>query len=194
MTAQAQQRGNGYRGGDDRSGGPWDDSVIAQAGPDDLPGGMGGPGYGRRGMMGEMRQSRKHLDQLRMLKMLELLDLAPDQEVEFLTAFNRMRVAMQEMDDEQVAVLDSLGAGLGDGTLLDKDIYRLSDRVDEIKKARMKVIDDFVEKSRSLLTAEQYGKMMVFNERFDFEFLQQLRAFRGQTPPVSPSEDNASGR
>lgn len=150
--------------------------------------GMNHPGerpYGKGRRMAGVpgAKHRKHVEQLRMLKMLELLDLSGDQEATFLVAFNRLRRSLQQTDDRCIQQLDSLAEGLRVGSLPDAEIYRFSTAIYQTKAERVTVIGKFQEDARKILSPEQYGKLVVFHERFDLAILQQLRAFRGSHGP-----------
>jgi hypothetical protein len=160
----------------------------AQAGQFPGPGGFGhqrgGMGFGQH-----MEKKRRHLDQLRMLKMLELLQLAPEQEVEFLTAYNHFRQETMALEARQAAKVDSLGEGLAQESLSEQDISRLSQEVIRAHTERGQLMERFHALAAKVLTAEQFGKLVVFHERFEFEILEQLRAFRNQPGPGGPIDE-----
>lgn len=123
-------------------------------------------------------EKRKHLEQLRMLKMLELLDLTKEQEVPFLTAFNAVRQQHDEIESRTREYVDQLAAGLEDSSLSDAQIYQLVDKVADGMRQQVKMIDEFMAKTKNILTAEQYGKLVIFHARFEVEMLEKLGRFR----------------
>jgi hypothetical protein len=153
--------------------------LLAQA-PSDSPRGMGpGPGFGR----GQFRKHMKHLEQLRVLKMLEMLDLDDDQEIPFLTAFSDMRDAHRELDVKIDALLDTLAQGLQDGSVGDARINELVNQVVNLEDAKRRIILDFVDKARVILTPAQLGKFVIFQKRFESHLLEQVGRFRQGVRP-----------
>lgn len=136
-----------------------------------------GPGFG--GHHGRDRdERRRHLEQLRMLKMLEVLDLDKDQEVEFLTAFRDVREQHRELNAEKEGLVDSLSKIVEADEPDDGIINALVDRVLGIEQQRGEVMEAFIENTRSLLTPQQIGRLLIFTERFERELLEQVKSFR----------------
>lgn len=160
--------------------------MFAQAPGDKPP--MRGDGRPWRGMDQERQQ--KHLEQLRMLKMLELLELREDQEVEFLTAFNTMRKDQRQLEKTSRIVTDSLAQELRDGNALEERLNDLVDRVLALQNEKQQKMIGFLEQSRTLLTAEQVGKLVIFQKRFESEILERIGRFRkGYGPSGSRPSD-----
>jgi len=151
------------------------DGMLAQAGEPPDPHFQGqGRMFGRQ----RMQQQRKHLEQLRMLKMLELLDLNEDQELSFLTSYRAMRQELRDIDEKRAVLVNRLADGLGGDSLSDDAIDALIDSVMVIEKQKQKVHESFIQQSRSILTPQQLGRLVVFHERFERELLDQVKAFR----------------
>lgn len=121
---------------------------------------------------------RKHIEQLRLLKMLELLNLSKEQEIPFLTAFNETRQKGDDIEAQTREYVDQLSAGLEDGSLGDTDIYKLVEKISDGVRSRMKLVDEFLAQAKGMLTAEQYGKLVIFHMRFEAQMLEQLKSFR----------------
>ena len=162
--------------------------MFAQAPGDNPP--MRGDGRPWQRM--EQGQQRKHLEQLRMLKMLELLELREDQEVEFLTAFNAMRRDQRQLEETSRIVTDSLAQELRNGIASEDRLNDLVDRVLALQHEKQQKMIGFLEQSRTLLTAEQVGKLVIFQKRFESEILERIGRFRkgmGPGPGVFPGDD-----
>ena len=162
-----------------------------------------GPDWGRgshRFDGANEKRMRKHIEQLRMLKLLEMLDLGEDQEVEFLTELSRFRSDMAKLDERRTVLLDSLAKGLGDSSLIEDRIYDYGDRIRVTMIDHSKAMTDFMDRCREILTPQQFGEMIVFQERFDKQLLERVRAFRegggprGSSPQKAPMTDKKSGR
>ena len=148
--------------------------LLAQA----PPGGPFMPGGDRPQMGLERRQQRKHLEQLRMLKMLELLDLGENQEVRFLIAFNAMRKEHRELDDRINLSIDSLALELHADDINESRVTDLTNRVLNLQNEKFRVVMDFAELARDILTPEQFGKFVIFQKRFESELLERIGRFR----------------
>ena len=137
-----------------------------------------GNGPGRRGDPDDKRhrKQKKAIEQFRMLRMLEALDLSSDQEVQFLTMFNRMRQADDSLQDRKSELLESLMEAVDEGTD-EKKISSLNDAMLNIEKERRASFFGFVEQTRKILTPLQVGRLIVFHERFEVEMLERLRNF-----------------
>ncbi len=120
----------------------------------------------------------KQLDQFRMFKLLELLDLKEEQEVDFITAFHTMRRERRRLHEEIVALVDSLAEGLRNKTLSDDKINSLVDRISRRRSQEDVVMQEFLAKARKILTPDQMGRMVVFQERFEYKLLEAVRGFR----------------
>jgi hypothetical protein len=136
-----------------------------------------GPHHGRMSPQ-RMEMQRKHLEQLRMLKMLELLNLDGDQEIPFLKAFNDVRQQHRDLDELVRQRMDELADGIQAGDLGDKEIYSLVGQINDLEKQKTNVTDNFLDKARGMLTAEQFGKLVIFQKRFEVQLLERLGRFR----------------
>jgi hypothetical protein len=153
--------------------------------------GPGGEGMMRRGgrpdMPGPNMEQRKHLEQLRILKMLELLNLSKEQEVPFLTAFNRMREDLRGFEEQADQLTDSLAAELQSGKAEEIRLRSLIGRIKEFDRKKHERLMSFIDQSETMLTTEQVGKLMIFQRRFERELLEQVGRFRrGMHGPGAP--------
>ncbi len=135
-------------------------------------------GRGRGQGRGEWKRQKKHLEQLRMLKMLELLDLDTDQEIPFLTSFNRMRDNRRSIGGETDALLDTLARVLRDESIDNTRINELVNRSLALDETGRRIMIDFVDEARTILTPAQLGKLIIFNKRFESHMLEQISRFR----------------
>lgn len=144
--------------------------MWAQAGepPDQAPPGGEPP---------DMERRRQHLEQLRMLKLLEMLDLKEDQEVAFITGFRRMREQLEELETQRHSVLDDLSQHIEANNVDNRVVESASQQLVQIAERKIEVVFNFLDRTRNTLTPEQSAKLMVFQERFDRELLERIRAF-----------------
>jgi len=148
--------------------------LLAQVSDEDPP--IRGEGHHRRMM--ERMQQKKHLEQLRMLKILELLELSEDQEVPFLIAFNGMRKKQRELDGRINQLVDTLAREIHEGSADEARINSLIDRALELEKVKHQKMMEFIDRARTMLTAEQVGKLVIFRKRFESELLERIGRFR----------------
>ena len=135
---------------------------------------------------------RKHLEQFRLLKLLELLDLDESQEAQFMKSFTSIRRELRKVGDEKEEALNRLASGLHAGDIADKEIYDLLDEIVRIEHEKRMFFDRYLEESRSFLTAQQIAKLVIFQERFEYELLEKVRQFRDR--PGAPDHPGAPDR
>ncbi len=155
------------------------------------------PGPGQRGeMRGQMGwgKERKHLEQFRLLKLLELLDLKEDQEVDFIKAFRTMRSERRDLHEKRIELIGKLADGLRDQNITDSEIRQLVQQITDLAKQEEQVMDDFLSAAKKILTPQQLGKLVVFQDRFEIELLEGVRAFRerqhGKFESMNPEAPN----
>ncbi len=146
----------------------WAQVDVAHDGPFFQPP-PGGPGD----MGGRERQRKlKHLEQFRLLKLLEVLDLNEDQEVPFMTAFRAMRRQTRTTGLERRKALKQLEQALSEEQPAAETIYDLVAAIRHSDDSLRKIRDAFLQSARKTLTPTQFGKLIVFQEKFDTELLQ----------------------
>ena len=181
----------GYKGTNTPAGKSAPLPLLAQAPGDDGPGMPDPPANPRR--LG-MEQRRRQLEQLRLAKLLEVLDLKDDQEAPFMDAYRAMRRQQRQIEDDRAAAIQELSSGLETNSIGKQRIGELIDRLLALASDRVKTVDDFVMSMRKVLTPQQLGRLVVFQERFELELLEKLRGFRGrmgqggQFPPAGPGD------
>ncbi|MDH4155780.1 MAG: hypothetical protein OEW00_00690 [candidate division Zixibacteria bacterium] len=176
---------------------PWQDDplyILSQADPSDDPV-EGPPGMIGRRLFGQGKGEGKHLEQFRMLKLLELLDLNEDQEVAFITGFRSFRRSLRQLDEQKGKLLADLAGGLKDETISEREIDRHIGEIMKLEQERRQKMDDFLREARGVLTPQQMGKLVIFQERFEFELLDKVRAFRERAGRRGiPHGDDSTGQ
>ncbi|MFZ5981472.1 MAG: hypothetical protein ACOYVF_12670 [Candidatus Zixiibacteriota bacterium] len=125
-------------------------------------------------------QQRKHLEQLRMLKLLELLDLSDEQELQFLTSFRSMRRATFELQREKMNLVDTLVEAVSAEKIDDGKINQAIDDIMRLEQERNRVMESFIDEVRGFLNVEQLGKLLIFQEKFEIELLENLKNFQSR--------------
>ena len=135
---------------------------------------------GKRGM------HMKNLENLRLLKLLEALDLSENQNDLFISAFSTFRKNSKSIKEKVESEITILAEYLKEDTKSDNVILEKVDSIVKMKEDFEKERGKFFEKAKDILEAEQLGRMMVFQERFERELLEQVRGLRAPKPPDVP--------
>jgi len=146
------------------------------------------PGWQRHGMR---EQREKNLENLRLLKLMEVLELTDEQSPQFISAFVDFRKEMRLANDVIQKETDSLASLLQTENPSDDAIKVSIARIESLKGDRLEKVRKFHGAMMTLLTPVQMGKLIVFEERFDRELIENVRGFRaGHMPSDSMHEDN----
>ncbi len=142
-------------------------------------------GHFKRGFGGpdKMGMHKKNLENLRLLKLLEVLDLEEDQNDQFISAFSKFRKNSKAIKEKVEGEVTSLGEYLKQDNRSDNVILEKVDLIVSMKEEFELERKNFFERVKDILTPEQLGRMMVFQERFERELLEQVRGFRAPKPP-----------
>lgn len=128
----------------------------------------------------ERMRKRKHLEQFRLLKLLEIIDLDETQEVGFIRAFRQMRRNRQELEVQRRELLQELKFKIGITGAPSDEIYKLSEDLVRSDEKISGIRRRFVEEIRPLLSPNQFGRLILFMQRFDTELLEAARSIRRQ--------------
>ncbi|MCF6335974.1 MAG: hypothetical protein L3J12_09550 [Spirochaetales bacterium] len=74
--------------------------------------------------------------------------------------------------------IDQLANGLKKNKYSDQEIINRIIEIDQIEQERQNKIAEFHIKAKKILTAEQLGKLYVFQARFGGEVLEKMRNFK----------------
>ena len=167
------------------------DMVLAFDGPMEQPpdASMGGSQGPRGQNPPNMERQRRPLEQLRLLKLLEVLDLTSSQEDPFLLAFRAMRKTQRDLDEQRGKLMVHLSDLVQTSPKDDKKINALVDSVVALGDQKRVEARAFLTKVRGFLTSEQIGKMVLFEERFEYELLERVREFRRMGRMGAPERD-----
>ena len=141
----------------------------------------------------EMEQRMKNLENLRLLKLLETLDLDENQNDRFIAVFSQFRKQSREIHDELEKEITALAEYLDTDNRKDEVILRHTERVREIRLKMVDSRENFFESIKSILTPEQMGRMVIFEERFERKMLETIRGFRAPSPEPAPGAPEDEG-
>ncbi len=129
---------------------------------------------------------KKNLESLRLLKLLEVLDLGDDQNDLFISAFSKFRKNTKSIREQIESEVTDLKEYLDQDNKSDNIMQNKIELIMKMKDDFETEKKNFFKKLQGILTAEQLGRMIVFQERFERELLQQVRGFRAPKPPDAP--------
>ena len=150
--------------------------------------------FGRdKGKFNHMRRGMhmKNLENLRLLKLLEVLELNDDQNDKFISAFSKFRNESKDIDEGIENEVTALAEYLRSENIEDKVVMEKVRVIEKLKTDRENARADFYEEVKDILTAQQLGKMIVFQERFERELLETVRGFRAPDTPPNPELNRA---
>lgn len=147
-------------------------AVFAQ--PSGPPPDMGPAGAGED-MPGQDRSSRARM--MFMWRLVEYLELDDDTSVKFVPIFNKHSKTREELQ-RQERELSSIILEKVDAEAPVKDIERLIDELDGIKKQIEKEHDSFQSDAGKLLNDRQKLKLRVFDEKMKSELMSRYRRHR----------------
>ena len=162
------------------------DDLFAQAEPDPPPPDDMSPPRGRMNRQRPFGPGPKQFERFRKNKMLELLELEEGQKEKFMEIMEGQREQRFGWMHEYMSTVDTLSKGLRSGEISDDRIDLLVDRLDRLEAAKLENQREFHTEARAILTPKQFGKLLIFEIRFESEILGKVSEFRrrhGGKPP-----------
>lgn len=126
----------------------------------------------------EMRKRSKYLEQLRLLKLLEFLDLDENQEAEFISAFHQHRRRLARLQKQRRETIARLAEMVQEDRTSESSVRKATKELSDLDRQQKEFTEKFVTGLWQYLRPVQIAKLIVFQERFEFEMLDQLRSFR----------------
>jgi len=143
----------------------------------------------------ERSRRRRHLEQFRLLKLLEFLDLSEEQEDGFIKSFRKLRRGMVKERKDRHSLMRQLKKAVGKDGTKKSMVYDIFSELKEGRNQEEQNRAAFMERSKVLLSAKQFGRLILFQEQFDAQLLGKLGE-RGRAPdPVGemPPPDRFPG-
>lgn len=172
------------------------DDFFAQADPDGAPPPPDsmrprrGDGGGHRPFGPDPRK----FEQFRKQKMLEMLELEENQKEPFLEIMEGQREQRLGWMHEFMSTVDTLSKGLRTGEISDEEIDVLVNRLDRLEAAKLENAREFHTEARSILTGKQFGKLLIFEIRFESQILGKVNEFRRRRGGMPPGGPGSPGR
>ena len=125
----------------------------------------------------EALENFRRLEQLRMMKLLDLLQLDREMEDGFVERFKTHHRNMFQIMRSQKRKIDDLADGLRKENMTDTEILKMVEELNQIEENKNKTMTDFMDELQEILTAEQLGKVYVFQARFGQEVFEKMQKF-----------------
>ncbi len=142
-----------------------------------------GPQDGTRPGMQQRRQGMqdlKRIERLRMMKLLDLLDLDTDTEALVIPHIRKHHKQLFNIMRKHQRKIDQLAIGLKKNKFSDDEIIKRIKEIDGLEVERHEKIRSFHRQASEILTAEQLGKLYVFQARFGGEVLEKMRDYKNR--------------
>lgn len=137
---------------------------------------------GPRERPAERQRIRENIETLRMWKLLEALDLSSEQSTRFLAVLKDLQDAKKAFEERRREHLSELEAALESEK---KDEKKLREALDGLESARKQFqidLENFMERSKAMLTLEQRARMHLFEERFERRLKETIHRMREKGP------------
>ncbi len=120
----------------------------------------------------------KRFERLRMLKLLDLLNLDENTEARVIPHIRKFHKQMFGFIKEHEVMINQLANGLKKHKFSDDEIIERIIEIDQLERKRQDRIGEFHRQAKEVLTAEQLGKLYVFQARFGAEVREKMRDFK----------------
>lgn len=129
----------------------------------------------------EQKRRRRHLEQFRVRKLLQLLNLSEDREKAFLTSFRQLRKEVHKERMTRRKLMKQLKRALRQSDSDDATVYEIFSGIKLSRESEERIRATFMERSKELLSAREFGRLMLFQEQFDAQLLGKLGNRRRQS-------------
>ena len=135
-------------------------ALVWAQGPDDMP-----------------ERRRERMQDLAIWKMLEVLDLSDEQTDRFLPAFRQMQKQEARLQEERRRLIDELEQALSQGGKPQR-INNLIQQVRGLERQGEEIKEGFFKQAEDILTIQQLGKLILFQDRFERHLREMIRQTR----------------
>jgi Spy/CpxP family protein refolding chaperone len=127
---------------------------------------------------GERERIRENIETLRMWKLLEALDLSSEQSTQFLAVLKDLQDAKKAFEERRREHLSELEAALESEKTDERKLKEALNGLESARKQFQADMENFMERSKAMLTLEQRARMHLFEERFERRLKETIHRMR----------------
>jgi len=132
-----------------------------------------------QGPGGPPERRKEKLQDLAIWKMLEVLDLSQEQTDKFLPALREMQKQEARLQEERKKMLDELERAMTQGGS-EKEVRQIISQVRQLGKQGEEIRERFFTQAESILTIQQLGRLVLFQDRFERRMREMMREMQEQ--------------
>lgn len=136
-------------------------------------------GFSQERLVAQSSHVQDRIRQMRIWKMTEELNISEDQAQKFFPKLNPYDKQMFESKRRYRETLGKLNRLINNGGSNDL-IMGLIDEIIDTKKNIIKIKENFINEIREILTPQQLGKFVIFEERFEKQLQKLLQEMKWQ--------------
>ena len=127
-----------------------------------------------QGPGGPMEKRRERMQDLAMWKLLEVLDLSGEQTDKFLPALREMQKQEEQLQEQRRMLLQELERIITQGES-EKEVREVIQQLRMLGKQGEAVRERFFAQAESILTVQQLGRLVLFQDRFERRMREMMR-------------------
>jgi hypothetical protein len=132
-----------------------------------------------QGPGGPPERRREKLQDLAIWKMLEVLDLSQEQTDKFLPALREMQKQEARLQEERKKMFDELERAMTQGGG-EKEVRQIISQVRQLGRQGEEIRERFFTQAESILTIQQLGRLVLFQDRFERRMRETMREMQEQ--------------
>lgn len=147
----------------------------------------------------ERQRRRSYFEQFRVRKIQEFLELSEDQKEAFIKSFRQLRKEMVMAYKSRQELMKQLKKAIRKSGSSESQIYEIFAGIKLSRETEEQIRSRFMDRSKTLLSARQFGMLVLFQEQFDAQILGKLgerrrtRGPKGMKPPRRMMQDKDDG-
>lgn len=127
---------------------------------------------------GERERIRENIETLRMWKLLDALDLTSEQSTEFLPILKEFQDAKRRFGDARREFLKQMESALDSQEVNQGKLEESITGLDNARKRFHQEMEQFLSKSREILTLKQQARLLLFEEKFERRLKESIQEMR----------------
>jgi Spy/CpxP family protein refolding chaperone len=128
--------------------------------------------------MEDRERVRQNIETLRMWKLLDALDLTSEQSTQFLPVLKDFQDAKRQFADERDRLFREIEAILDSEEIDQKALQENLADLDQTRSTFQRETEQFLAKSREILSLKQQARLLLFEERFERRLKESIQEMR----------------